>query len=251
MWVSEAHGFPTKVTIIYLGLVKQACFNGRLISMNAPSAAQLVFSISWDRSHPFQGGTDDGLPRLSSKHASCAELRSHCWESKCCPLIWRNEFILAGTEVFALVYEQIHLILFIDVWSSWLRKLILNLNYIKLQKDSQRWQSTCRIRTIATLTWNSRIRAKRQQHFSILARCSDCLLIVFLSPGLGMFRNSSWAVSAGFAGQGSTVLLKTASKSSLSCHLLARTVCKAKAHQGTKTYENTFFWVAPGERKQI
>lgn len=219
--------------------------------MPHPSAAQLVFSISWDRPIPFREeltmdclAFQASMPVVRSWDRTAESQNAARWyeETNC---------LLAGTEVFAPVYEQIHLISFIDVWSSWLRKLILNLNYIKLQKDSQRWQSTCRIRTIATLTWNSRIRAKRQQHFSILARCSDCLLIVFLSPGLGMFRNSSWAVSAGFAGQGSTVLLKTASKSSLSCHLLARTVCKAKAHQGTKTYENTFFWVAPGERKQI
>ena len=50
--------------------------------------------------------------------------------------------------------------------------------------------------------------------------------------------NTSWAVSAGFARQGSTVLLTTASKSSLSCHLLARTVCKAKAHQCSSRQEN-------------
>ena len=250
MWVSEAHGFPTKVTIIYLGLVKQPCFNGWLISMNAPSQRRAARFFHIVRPVPSLSGRNWRWTASPFKQGQLCGAEIALLRVKMLPDM-KKRSLLAGTEVFAPVYEQIHLLSFIDVWSSWLRKLILNLNYIKLQKDSQRWQSTCRIRTIATLTWNSRIRAKRQQHFSILARCSDCLLIVFLSPGLGMFRNSSWAVSAGFAGQGSTVLLKTASKSSLSCHLLARTVCKAKAHQGTKTYENIFLWVAPGERKHI
>ena len=109
MWVSEAHGFPTKATIIYLGLVKQPCWNGRLISMNAPSQRRaarffpsretgpipfreeltmdcLAFQArpvvrSWDRTAESQNA------------AWYKETKSPCWNRSLCSSLWINRFI--------------------------------------------------------------------------------------------------------------------------------------------------------------
>ena len=111
----KAHGFPTKVTIIYLGLVKQPCFNGWLISMNAASqrrAARFFHIVRKTGPIPFREELTMDCLAFQARQLCGAEIA--LLRVKMLPDM-KKRSLLAGTEVFAPVYEQIHLLSFIDV----------------------------------------------------------------------------------------------------------------------------------------